>query len=95
MRTESEIADEVQRLRDLLPKIWEGCEYASLNRTSIQAEIAVLEKRMMERDVEAAFGNDESPEFQAYIFDSALRAFKWMVGKWDGRSSDDWAALLG
>ncbi len=95
MKSELEIADEVQRLRDLLPKIWDRCDHASVNRASIHAEITVLEKRMTEEEVEAAFGNNDSPEYQAYIFDSALGAFDWMVGKSDDRSSDEWSLLLG
>lgn len=95
MRTESEIADEVQLLRDLLPKIWDKCPHASDNRDSIHAEIQVLEKRMMEEDVEAIFGNTDSPDFSAYRFDSAFGAFEWMIGRSDERSSDEWALLLG
>lgn len=95
MRTESEISDEVQRLRDLIPKIWDKCPHASDNRDSIHAEIQVLEKRMTEGDVEAVFGNWESPDFSAYIFDSAVGAFDWMIGNSDDRSSDEWSLLLG
>lgn len=95
MRTELEIAEEAQRLKDLLPKIWDRCDHASVNRASIHAEIKVLEKCMAEEEVEAAFGNKESPEYQAYIFDSALGALYWMVGKSDDRSSDEWSLLLG
>ena len=43
IKSSTEISDEIQLLRDQLPKIWDGCEYADLNRTSIRAQIEVLE----------------------------------------------------
>lgn len=93
-RTEAEIAAEVLSLRNLLPKIWEGCDHARVNKAAINAEIQVLEQRMPIDVVEATYGNDSCPEYQPYIFDSALGAHSWMVGESNERSSDEWTLLL-
>ena len=94
VKSSTEISDEIQLLRDQLPKIWDGCEYADLNRTSIRAQIEVLEKRMAEDAVATAYGDSDSPDYVPYVYDSALTACHWMIGKSKNRPNDDWSGLL-
>lgn len=72
----------------------EPCEYADLNRTSIRAQIEVLEKRMAEDAVATAYGDSDSPDYVPYVYDSALTACHWMIGKSKNRPNDDWSGLL-
>jgi hypothetical protein len=85
--SEKEIAVEIKRLKDLLPKIRPFTAFGDDNRKALRVQITVLEKQLDEEDVYSQ-GWDSDTESNAY------EAVKWLEGDSEELLSNSWKDLV-
>lgn len=90
LRPDAEIADEIKRLEELKPKVRHFTAFNDDNHKAIEAQILVLQKRFMEKQVWDKYEDEKYNQ----LLDSALQACRWMrdVGEVEA-PSEDWLPL--
>lgn len=79
-KTDDEINAEIAALEAIKPKVPARTIFGDDNHAAIDAQIAVLRKRMSSDEVYAAYGDENSDAFDQSTFDEALSACDWMTG---------------
>ena len=93
-KTDSEIAGEIILLKEIRGKIRQYNFFGENVWSSIDAQIAVLEKRLSSEDIHKAYeGLDDSD----YVLFAALSAMEWMLGYLsdDESPSESWSSAVG
>lgn len=95
--TIDQIAQEIERLKAVLPKVPEFSFFGDNNRQAIEAQIKVLEDGMSSNDVYGCFGEDAVLfDFSQNTLDCAITALDWMTGDLasdEGPLSAGWEAI--
>lgn len=95
MRTVSEITAEIQKLKDIKPKVRRKTLFGEDNHEAIDIQIHVLEKVMTESkiyDTYDSVGDDDIDHDEGRgerQLDNAMHAFRWMHGD-EEKLSEDW-----
>lgn len=79
-KTEEQINAEIAALLALKPTVRERTAFGDDNHAAIDAQLAVLRKRMGSAEVHSAYGDEDSGDFDQHTFDAALSACDWMTG---------------
>ena len=93
--TDEAIDLEIQKLKEMKQKVRETSAFGDNNRDAIDAQIVVLEGRMMEDEIYERFG-EEADGFAQNVLDSALDALEYLDGNAAGDEipSSSWASLV-
>lgn len=97
-KTEAEIIAEIQKLKDIRPKVRPTSFFGDNNLAGVDAMIRVLEERMDEDKVYGVFeGDPDNEEYESDIdlVNTALDAVRWMKGEHDTPSLVDGLPLKG
>lgn len=95
-KSTDEILAEVERLRTLLPQVRTTNAFGEDHHAAIDAQIAVLEKRLSHQSIYEAYGDEEADDFAQNVLEAALIARDWMTGDLaadEGKPSDEWTEL--
>ncbi|WP_423458007.1 hypothetical protein [Ottowia sp. VDI28] len=95
--TFNQVADELARLKAVLPRVPKFSGFGDNNHAAIEAQIKVLEDHMSRDDVHDCFGEDAVLfDFSQNTLDCALTALDWMTGDQaadEGLISAGWEAI--
>lgn len=96
--TAGRINAEIASLLRIKPSVRETSAFGDNHHDAIDAQIAVLEKRMTCHEVYDEYG-DETDSFAQNVLDEALEAHAWMMGERGGHKkyespAGSWQELL-
>jgi hypothetical protein len=77
MKSIKSIDAEIAALTALLPKVRQKNVFGEDHRHAIEAQLAVLRRRMLMDDIRYAWG-EQCGQFAQNVFDAALDAYDWM-----------------
>lgn len=87
--TDAEIDAEIEKLKEMKPKVRQFGVFGNDNHAAIEAQIKVLARRLSEDEAEDKYV--EAPDASR---DSAVEAARWIGGEAeDGSPSEGWAPL--
>ena len=94
--TEAEVAAEIAKLKAMKPRVRQFSHFGDDNWAAIDAQVAVLERRMSEANIFAEWGegDDVDDDGTNPIIDSAMDALAWAKGDDDEPCSVGWEPLL-
>lgn len=79
-KTDAQIDAQASELQALKTRVRQYTAFGDDNHAALDAQCAVLRKRMSMDDVYIEFGDEESPDFTQHTLDAALEAHDWMTG---------------
>lgn len=79
-KTAEQINAEIAALLAQRPKVRKHSAFGDDNHAAIDAQLAVLRDRMSSDALRAAYGDEDSDEFNEHTFTAALSAHDWMTG---------------
>lgn len=91
--TEKQIAEEIDKLKDLRPNIPSHTFFGDSNLEKIDAQIRVLKEGMDEDKCYAEFEDPEDPEGTADLVSNARDAVLWLHAEEPDAPSKAWACL--
>jgi hypothetical protein len=96
--TAEEIKVEIEKLREMKPKLPRTTKFGDDNHAAIDAEIEVLENDLDEDEIYSKGPEDEDhddSEWSQHQMEAALYTRQWMEGEAeDGSPSEGWAPLV-
>lgn len=92
MKAEQLIDAEIVALTELKLRVPPESAFGDNNLDAIDAQRAVLIRRMSTDEIYAIFGGEDGDEFSKYILDCALTARDWLFGE-GFAPSQDWPVL--
>lgn len=95
-KSDDAIEAELTLLRALKNRVIRRNAFGDDHHAAIEAQCAVLEKRMSLSSIYKTYGNEDDEDFAENVLDDALTANYWMNGELtheEGSPSDAWAEL--
>jgi hypothetical protein len=92
--TPEEVAKEVTKLRQMKPSVRKENMFGDNHHEAIDAQIEVMEKRLDEDDIYAAYGDDTAEDFSQNLLDSAIEDRRWLDGEESEAPSAGWQDLV-
>jgi len=88
------VASEIEKLKEMAPKIRQTDAFGGDNRAKIDAQIQVLEEEMDEDDIYDEWNDDEDPDSTYDIVSCARDAMEWRDGDRKESPSSEWKNLV-
>lgn len=93
-RTQDEINAEIAKLQEMRPRVRQFSAFGDDNRAAIDAQVAVLQRRMSEANIYAEWSGDDDDDGSNPLIDSALDARAWANGDEEEAPHIGWEPLL-
>lgn len=89
--TQKQVEAEINRLRDLQPRVRHFTMFHDDNRAAVGIQIRVLEGELDEDAVEEQLANEDITQHE---YDNALEALQWLAGEGSTATlSEEWEPL--
>lgn len=93
--TQEQIDAEINALKTMKPNVLEESTFGDNHHDAIEAQLAVLAKRMRFDEIYDVYGDENSDEFASNVLDAAIDARNWLDGDSDdGAPSAGWVELI-
>lgn len=95
-KSDDAIAAELALLRALKGRVRRTNAFGDDHHAAIEAQCAVLEKRMSLASIYDTYGDEDADDFAENVLNDAITARDWMTGELaedEGKPSDAWVEL--